>query len=514
MRITRTLGLSLLLTLAPVAAARAATIRTTATEVDYVGAAADTIDMRVYRGNSEPELGNASAIYFLPTAQPPLNPGTDDPTNCRAHTSGASFCVDRNLTHITMQGHNDFVLVDLAGDGVRIDAGGGDDTVSAGQTGTKITAYGEAGNDTLSGANSIDILDGGPDDDTLAPRGFGDDVHGGTGFDTVRLPGPSAVATLDETANDGPPGNANENIHSDVEKVVGSDGADDLAGNADANTLDGNGGNDAINGLGGADSLFGGAGDDTITSRDGVADNVVCGPGADRAVVDPLDTVASDCETVEYADGDHDGFDARADCNDANPAIHPGAVDTPGNGVDEDCSGADSPVIGPNPGPGPVDADHDGTSPPVDCNDASAAIHPGATDKPGDGVDQDCSGADAKLAVVGARITDRWTVSNTRARIDRLTIRSIPKGGKVFVDCKGGGCPFKRHSVKVKAGKADAGRLFKGHRLRKGATVQITVTAPNFVGKVLRYTFKGHRKVPAGKQLCLQPGALSASSCG
>ena len=116
-------------------------------------------------------------------------------------------------------------------------------------------------------------------------------------------------------------------------------------------------------------------------------------------------------------------------------------------------------------------------------------------------------------AIVGARITDRWTVSNTRARIDRLTVRSIPKGGKVTVDCKGGGCPFKRHTVKVFRGKADAGKLFKGRQLRKGATVQVTVTAPGYVGKVVRYTFKGHRKVPAGKQLCLQPGALSATSC-
>ena len=33
-----------------------------------------------------------------------------------------------------------------------------------------------------------------------------------------------------------------------------------------------------------------------------------------------------------------------SDCDDANPAIHRGAIDTPGNGVDEDCSGDDAPV--------------------------------------------------------------------------------------------------------------------------------------------------------------------------
>jgi len=44
-------------------------------------------------------------------------------------------------------------------------------------------------------------------------------------------------------------------------------------------------------------------------------------------------------EFVAGLDGDGDGYPAPPDCVDDNPAIHPGAVDFPGNALDEDCSG-------------------------------------------------------------------------------------------------------------------------------------------------------------------------------
>ena len=121
-------------------------------------------------------------------------------------------------------------------------------------------------------------------------------------------------------------------------------GGDDVAAVSANVTLpvrfDGGDGNDGLFGGGGTDVFLGGAGNDNIVSRDGRGEQVDCGAGHDTAISDDADTRSS-CEEIE-GDADGDGVRRPADCDDTNPAIRPGATDVPDDGIDQDCSGADA----------------------------------------------------------------------------------------------------------------------------------------------------------------------------
>jgi Ca2+-binding RTX toxin-like protein len=246
---------------------------------------------------------------------------------------------------------------------------GGGDVLRGGPDGDEL--IGGAGGDVLEGGDDDDTLTG---DVCEAPAA--DVLDGGAGLDTLTdwgdcgpgLDRRAVRVAVNGVADDGRPGEHDDVRDLDVlllhvpATVIGTDGpnaveiyaaadrepshidgrggADDLRAGSGRETIDGGGGDDRVEGGFNHDVLTGGPGEDviygdstsgscggngqsctipfgndTIDARDGEADQVDCGAGDDRAVVDALDTVATNCETVE-----------RGGCGCTGPGTKPGAA--------------------------------------------------------------------------------------------------------------------------------------------------------------------------------------------
>jgi hypothetical protein len=205
----------------------------------------------------------------------------------------------------------------------------------------------------------------------------------------------------------------------------------------------------------------------------------------------------------ENFDRDGDGVPVPADCDDGVAAVHPGAAEALDNGVDEDCSGADSE----NP-----DRDGDGSLRPADCDDTNPFIHPGAVDIAGNGVNEDCVDDDA-LRLTGATIARFFAVFPDFTRVTRLVVKHAKKGMTVSLGCRGRGCPLKARRLTVRrGGKVKLTRLVRRAKLRPGAVVEVRVLEPGAIGRVDRFVMR-RRAVPRQVSRCLLPGASRLSAC-
>lgn len=169
---------------------------------------------------------------------------------------------------------------------------GGNDAIRIGSGAANTLAFGEEGNDLI-----------------VVGRSRGDsEIDGGDGADRS-VGGPGNDFVYDDGGSGPNPSGVND------DRLEGHDGNDRLQGGFGADTMLGGPGNDILGSRdrdpdreggdtdAGADKLDGGPGDDVLSGLEffgeAVADELSCGPGIDRAVVDQLDTVATDCERVD-----------------------------------------------------------------------------------------------------------------------------------------------------------------------------------------------------------------------
>jgi hypothetical protein len=260
--------------------------------------------------------------------------------------------------------------------------------------------------------------------------------------------------------------------------------------------FNGGSGNDGLFGGGGLDVFLGGSGDDNVISRDNRGEQVNCGAGNDTAISDDADTRTS-CEEIE-GDADFDGVRRPADCNDANPGIRPGATDVPDDGVDQDCSGADATNL---------DRDGDGSSRPLDCNDADPKIRPGVREIVGNSVDENCDTAVVPFATLPGLVGNLWAPSGSRTVNLRLTASDFPRGTRIELRCSGPGCPSRRMRRTVRRSRSTVNLhgFLGSRRLGRGARVELRLTRAGRIGRVHRFRMRAPG-VPSVDFRCRPPG--------
>jgi Ca2+-binding RTX toxin-like protein len=204
------------------------------------------------------------------------------------------------------------------GDTRYIDVGAGNDNVTlrTGAYGGDMIVRGRAGDDRIliTGSNAQYFGDEGNDTFTVERSSFtAREFFGGPGIDTVDYSGGgtsffSINVTLDDQPNDGSLvefryQSRPDNVHSDVEKVLGtsqgsrimgSSGDNTIAGSTTSDVLVSGGGRDRLTGgtandllisTGGSSTLQGDAGDDTLI---GTKDDVFISDGSDTIIDEPL----------------------------------------------------------------------------------------------------------------------------------------------------------------------------------------------------------------------------------
>jgi len=286
--------------------------------------------------------------------------------------------------------------------------------------------------------------------------------------------------------------------------------ADAVTGTAGDDTLAGTAGDDILSGLAGNDRLDGAAGNDTLDGGPGT-DDMAGGTGRDAAVHPAAGGVAVTLDDLanDGAAGEQDNV--QADIEDV--------FGSPGNDVLEGSASANT-MDG---GAGDDRIDGLGGRDALFGGDGADRItsRDGLEDQLDCGTGEDIVFVDTEDVLTGCEIVDReertapadgtvrnsWRVFATFTINDDLSIlEPDPGNATVEVRCSGGGCPFGTRTVKLKRKRTVSfNRQFRNRRLKPGVKVEVRITAPGRIGKVVRYTM-GRGTLPKRAILCLKPG--------
>ena len=182
----------------------------------------------------------------------------------------------------------------------------------------------------------------------------------------------------------------------------------------------------------GDQSILIASGGEQDTDGDGIIDiidNCIYTPNANQNDRDN-DGIGDVCD----GDNDNDGDPDTTDCAPYDPAIHHGALEICFDDIDNNCNGhvdENCYVC--------TDNDQDGygdpasgvcTYPEYDCNDNDPSIYPGAEETCGDGIDQDCNGADLACPIDYPIIVQNVAILNG----DGNPISSVAPGSQYHVN--------------------------------------------------------------------------------
>jgi hypothetical protein len=116
----------------------------------------------------------------------------------------------------------------------------------------------------------------------------------------------------------------------------------------------------------------------------------------------------------------------------------------------------------------------------------------------------------ARKCRIRSRVAARFDVDGARTKLERLIVFGVPRGARV--QARG---PFGRRAAKRRGRTVNVHRALKKRRtLRAGQRLEIRISKPGYIGKVVRYKIRAGKR-PRALTRCVPPGRTAVRKrCG